>query len=190
MIFTFSKEIVEKYLLKGNGYFNNARLYKVFDDKNQIGEFLQLKDICFFNFADFSIRIQKESNNLIKSKYILLDEQSQTKIGEYSISGWVGQYGKLILDKDVYYCEKLKPEIRYSLFNKKTWGHYKIQISNGTNIVIYQFKVNEPFISFPNNIKYRPFTGEVELYNGSILLLFAGLFLLEAVFDKEDTSMS
>ncbi len=190
MTFTFSKEIAEKYLLKGHGYVNNARIYKVFDQKNQLGEFLQLNDTCFFNFADFSVRIHNQSNNLIKSKYILIDEQKQVQIGEYSISGVVGQYGKLILNKDIYYCEKLKPEVNYSLFNKKTWGHYKIQVSEGTNAVVYQFKINEPFISVQNNKKYRPFNGSIELFNGSMMLVFAGLFLLEVVFDKEDTSMT
>ena len=190
MTFTFSKEIVEKYLLKGYGYFNKARLYKVFEQENMLGEFLQLNETCFLNFAGFAGHIENESNNLIKSRFQLIDEQSQAKIGEYSISGWVGQYGKLVLNKSIYYCEYLKPDISYSVFNKKTWGHYKIQVSDGTNIVVYQFKINEPIITVSNNRKYRPLNGSIQLYNGNMVLLFAGLFFIEKIFAKEDTSMS
>lgn len=85
-------------------------------------------------------------------------------------------------------CKKLKPETKYRLFKKDTWGHYKVRISSETEQVIYRFKMEVPLITGTRSA-YRSLEGNIELNEANIFLLFTGLFLIEQIFENEKISV-
>lgn len=107
------------------------------------------------------------------------------RVDEYKLSSWTGIIGKLILDdQKAFSCNVNKP---FSIFNKNTWAYYEVQVTNGVNAVAYKLKIDLTFISTIGT-RFRPFSGEIELWGDNVQLVFAGLFLLEHVFEKEDNS--
>lgn len=185
MKYRFSKELVDNFFVEGHGNLNQCRIYKVFDNQNLIGQFFYRSELCFFSYYTKHIYVEIESNFFKKSKYILIDKQTQVRVGEYKISKWSGLIGKLILDgQKSYRCDILNS---YSIFNRETRGRYDVQVSNGVNAVVYRLKIDFPIISTLGT-RFRPFSGEIELWGEDIQLVFAGLFLLERVFENEDSS--
>lgn len=187
MKFTFTKEVPKKYHIHGHGYLRKCKIYKIYSGENLIGQFFYHHNLCFFSFGDQSYRIDIERHFFKRSKYDLIDEKTQAKIGEYKFSGVAMYVGLLTINgQNIFVCNKVKPNVRYSMFDSKTWGHYKMQVTNKINAVEYNFRVRASFFGTPAVASY-PFTGELELWGDNLLLAFAGFFLIEWNFESEDS---
>lgn len=181
----FTKEILETYYFERHGYLAKCKLYKVFDNDIQTGLFLYNRTFCYFSFAERQYRVLIERHYFKKSKYYLIDEKTNVKVGEYKLSNWLRDTGWLIMDDQrTFVCDKLQPEVRRSIFKRSTWGYYKINLSDRVSSVMFRFKIDVPLIASKKR-GLRPFSGEIEV-NGDIMLAFAGLFLLEEIFEIED----
>lgn len=186
MILTFTKELPKRYYLEGHGYLTKCKLYRVFKDGNELGRFFYHYNICFFSFENQSYHIDFERHFFKRSKFYLIDENSQRKIGEFKLSSLLIDLGWLILDnQNIYVGNKKTPVVRFSLFDAKTWGHRRIQISNKVNAVVYDFRIKTPIFR-TRDIQLYPFSGQLELWGENLLLAFAGFFLLENVLSLED----
>ena len=186
MKLTFTKELPTTYYREGHGHLRKCRVYKIYDGENPIGQFVYHYNLCFFSFGNQSYHIDMERHYLKKSNYHLINEKIKSKIGEYNLSdGWV-HLGLLTIDgQNIFVCDKL-PNVRYSIFDPKSWGHFKIQVTNRINAVEYNFRIKTPFFR-TTSIKMYPFAGELELWGDNLLLAFAGLFLLEWALILKDT---
>src|SRR5262245_53443422 len=112
----------------------------------------------------------------------LSDDSNNTMIGsfQYKLSSWFREYFKGFTLFDRYYeIRKTTPDVRYSIFKRRTWNHYKFELSNGADEFIYTFKIDYPVIAFGDYLERSRFAGTVKCTTPDLLL--AGFFLIEEI---------
>jgi hypothetical protein len=172
----FVKNIVPNHRLSDGTIIDNGFEYN-FGDKGHL----------LFTGQDYRLSYDTEMYLVNKSFYIT-DIEASVQIGHYKLSNWTVFFGyndKLIWQEQEYKFKKIKPDIRYSLFNKDTWGHFKFQLSNDNEIVTYIFKIDAPAISVGNPYTDKPFEGSIDIDSSSPLTALAGLILVERALDNE-----
>lgn len=164
--FTFSRELQ----FHNHPYF----MYKVFDEQLKlVGNYYCRDHAAAFEFENRKFNVQEKQHGLSRSTYELIDEQ-QSVIGEYKFPAWSWKNASLRLGENNFTCDPVN-----------LWPNYTIVVVSKPSAVMYQFKIKTPLISFKRNTQ-RPFTGTVTLWENNKLLLFAGLFLVEALLGKWD----
>ncbi len=173
---TFSKNIITNYKLADGTTIDNGFEYNIIDK----AQLLYAKNYYWLSY--------ETKQYLVDKFFQITDKETNTKIGYYELSGWniFSRYkDKLLWEGQEYKFKKIKPEIRYSLLNKDTWGHFKFQLSKDNEIVIYSFKIDTPAISIGNPYTEKSFEGYIEIKNTTLLTALAGLILVERALDNE-----
>lgn len=189
MIYNFSKEVFPKKSFLQRNRYSSLRIYRLFDADKLIGTFEFSHTQHTFSFNDREYFIEVIERFFKKPSYKLFNKLTHELIGEFQLSTWRAttfRFAKPNLQQKEYFIfAKIQPDTPYSIFNKGSWGHYKFQVSNGTEAAVFSLKVDLAF--FSTNLQYRPLKGKVELFGDNKLLLFAGLFLIERHFQNEDS---
>ena len=143
------------------------------------GEFLYNPKWCFFLHGDKRIRYD------IKRRWFgdivnLVDDVTNEVIGVYHKHWWsAGPWDGFYLYDKYYAFKKKKPDVRFSLFKRSTWHHYKFSLTNPVEEFIYTFKLDYPAITLGGYIERCQFAGTVQSATHDLLPLFAGFFLIE-----------
>jgi hypothetical protein len=180
MNFTFSKEIRD-YNLSGYGRLYWCRLYKIFDGDTIIGQFLHTDVVAFFTYGEMDLRIDLKKKFLTKTKHIIVDQKKDTEIGSFQIkypNNNLKSSGKMTIGNEIYTTLTLPTDIKSRLFKKETWGSYKVKIFSETEEVIYSLKHEVSWFQSKSDFR-SPAKGYIELSSENLLVLFAGLYLLD-----------
>ena len=188
MKYTFNKEIVPRKFVQGQGWLSNLKTYKLFEADKLIGTFDYHDTLHIISFLDREFIIEVKEPFFRRSSYNLFDKSTNELIGDFKLSLFAAQSLRVdklrIGKKDLFIFEEVRSDIPFSVFKKSSWGHCKFQFSNGTEAAVYSLKVDRPLIC--SSLEYRPLAGEVELWGDSILLIFAGFYLIERRFRTVD----
>ena len=187
----FTKEIIEKYDLLNYGTVKDCGLYKIFHNDTFLGQFFYSEYASYFAFENFDIKIETTKHFFKSWEHKIIDQIKSIEIGSYEKSSWISpkrNAGRIQFDNKIYNCERLKPEIKNKYFKKETWGHYKIRLSNEQDTIIYKFKLDIPWIGGLDSA-FKPFVGHIETTCENLLPVFAGLFLIEQIFENEKSSI-
>jgi hypothetical protein len=186
--YTFSKEVKIRRPILRRSWLISFLVYKLFDAGKLIGEFDYHDKLYTISFLNREFVIEVNEQVFKKSSYKLYDKLTNELIGDFKLSTW--KYNTFRFDKpqigqkEYFIFQKVRTGIPYSIFKKSTWGHYKFELSNGTEAAVYSLKVDKTQFSW--YMQNRRLSGEVELFGDNLLLLFAGFFLIERHFKNED----
>jgi hypothetical protein len=192
MNFTFRKEKEEDRYMRSYGLLDYCWMYTITDKDRKIGRFFKSNFVSFFAFEEEDIRIDSVYKFLKKTQYPIIDQKTNNIIGGYDRELHFDNrtpYGKLFLGDNTYQCANLKPDVKHMFLRKDTWGHFKIRVGNGSEAVSYTLKTDHPSI-WSYTVGDKPFEGQIELEGNNLMLLFAGIFLLEQVLEFEDAKKS
>lgn len=192
MNFTFRREKEESRYMRSYGLLDFCWMYTITDKDRKIGRFFSSDLVSFFAFEEEDIRVDYIYKFLKNTQYPIIDQKTNKIIGGYDRGRRYDNrtpYGKLFLGDNTYQCESLKPDVKRRTFRKETWGHFKIRIGKGSEAVSYTFKIDYPSI-WSRTVSDKPFEGQIELEGNNLMLLFAGIFLLEQVLEFEDSRNS
>jgi hypothetical protein len=183
MQYRMSKEFLDRYSPDNKCQLKDCRRHRVFDQDGCIGEFTYSHRTSFFSIrqAQFSIR---RKLRFFKDLHTLVDQATGEEIGEYFVSNkWVLgiDLGDLMIAGSLFNFEKMEPDVQFSIFRPVTWGHHKFRLSDGKYTVTYSIRETV------RNRK-KPFEATVETNSDRLLLLFAGLYLMECYFGNSDAA--
>jgi len=187
----FTKEIIEKYDLLNYGTVKDCGQYKLFHNDNLLGQFFYSEYASYFTFENFDIKIETTKHFLKRWEYKIIDQTKSLEIGNYETTSWINRkrnIGRIRFDNEIYKCERLKPEIENKYFKRETWGHYKIRLCSQQDTIIYKFKLDIPWIGGLDSA-FTPFVGQIETTCDNLFPVFAGLFLIEQIFENEKSSI-
>jgi hypothetical protein len=180
--FEFSKEIHHRYFVEGFGILENWKVYKIEQGEKHIGQFYYHRQICFFEYEDKEMDIRPKRRFLRSTLASIFDRRMNVEVGTMEVPGWhprTNPIGFIQLGGEYYTGLKLRPEVDRSFFKPRTWGHRKYSVSNTHEDVVYAFR--------PTASSTSAFMGgKISVAGNNLLLLFAGLFLLEEQLDKEE----
>ena len=198
MKYKISKELIDEY--SDDKPYEELRLYKLIDENEKVvGQFFYYTDRQYFIFGKTNISIEVISNLFKKTIYNLVDCNTKNKIGEYEIFGgrgidrfWQDAPSKptasIYVDDKKLNFRRITADVDYSFFRKETWGYFKFKLyaTKGNEFYYYTLKMDVPIISKSNYTKFRSFSGQVETNSNNILIILAGLYLMDVEFDYED----
>jgi hypothetical protein len=179
-MFSFSKDIVTKYSLSKDQTLDKGILYQLFDKKQLVGQFILSNPNIFFS--------SNSKRFFVDNKSLIFDEQNSIAIGQYKYSNWTiftGYRDKMFWHNDEYQLKKVKPDTRYSIFNKESWGQFKFHLTGANGKVVYKFKIDIPTVSVGNPYLNKPFSGEIEIIGVETIIALAGLRLIEKAIENE-----
>jgi hypothetical protein len=186
--YTFSKEVKIRKSILGPQKLPGYLVYKLFDAGKLIGDFEYHDALYTISFLNREFVIEVKETLFKKPSFKLYDKLRNKLIGEFKLSTWKFNTFRFdkphIGQKEYFIFQKIRTGIPYSIFKKGTWGHYKFELSNGTEGAVYSLKVDKTQFSW--YMQNRRLTGEVELFGDNLLLVFAGFFLIERHFKNED----
>jgi hypothetical protein len=186
--YTFSKEVKIRKSIFGPRKIPGYLIYKLFDAGKLIGDFEYQDALYTISFLNREFLIEVKEQFFKKPSYKIYNKLTNELIGEFKLSTWKFNtfrfYKPHIGQKEYFIFQKIRTGIPYSIFKKGTWGHYKFELSNGTEAAVYSLKVDKTQFSW--YLQNRRLTGEVELFGNNLLLVFAGFFLIERHFKNED----
>jgi hypothetical protein len=197
MNYKFSKEQADEY--PDDKPYRELMLYKVIDDNDQIvGQFYFYRDEQYFVFDNTQISIEVISKLFKKTKYNLLNNNKP--IGNYEIFGGGGidrfyqdvpsnPTATINIGDQKYNFRRIPAAVEYSFFKQETWGYFKFRLYavKGNEFYDYSLKMDIPFLSKANYTKYRPFVGQIESNSDNMLVMLAGIYLMDIEFEYEDT---
>ncbi len=172
----FSKNIINNYKIADGTIIDNGFEYNIIDK----GQLLYTKGYYWLSY--------ETKQYLVDKSFQITDRETNTKIGHYELSNWtifMGYKDKLLWQGQEYKFKKIEPEIRYSLFNKDTWGHFKFQLSKDNETVIYTFEIDTPKIGIGSPYTEKSFEGHIDIKGTSLLTALAGLILVDRALDNE-----
>ncbi len=143
MTLKFPKDIVNKYSLATFEQVRHGKLYQVIDNENTTSQFLISDKNSYLKHGDKTLIIDGRSKDIIET-------ENSYRIGHFHFSRWtilVGYRDTLTFKDKEYLFKKVKPDIGYSLFNKSTWGQFKLQLACDEETISYSFKIDIPSIS-------------------------------------------
>ena len=186
MHLTLSKEFVTNPFFDGDKI---IKRYTVSDEGKLIGQFFYSPKECYFTYDDKKIRLHIKRPFLRLPKVSVIDETSNAIIGKYRLTNpriFAGYRDRLTLDGKVYAFRNLPSGVKYSLFKRSTWYHFKFSLTCGREDVVYTFKLDKPARSFGYMRPEIPFKGSIDVTGGNKLLMLAGLYLVERALDVDD----
>jgi hypothetical protein len=190
--YTFSKEIIPRKFVDGQGWIYNIRVYKVFDADKLIGTFEYHYTRHIITFQDREFVIEVFEPYFKKPSFKLVDKHTNELIGEFKFYIWrknTFRFDKPLIGQNEFFIfEKIRTGIPVSIFKKSSWGHLKFQLTNGTAAAVYSLKTEHSW--FRPSMQTRPSRGEVELWGDNLLIVFAGFFMIERHFKIEDSTSS
>lgn len=177
--------------MAGYGRLECCSMFIVSDNERKIGQFFYSDEVSFFAFGEEDVRIDYTKKLFRQTLYPIIDQKTNQPFGGYDRRTHTGSWtplGKLFLGDRTYGCEKLKSEV--GDFDERL--HISIRVSNYWEAVNYHIRVVRPsdLSLFPRPVSLAPFEGEIELEGNNLLLLFAGIFLVQQVLDFEDCDQS
>lgn len=175
-------------------------LYEVSDLSGQIiaKYFYHPRQHCIAAYSK-NIKVEQESRLWGKPKYLLIDSDNYKQIGEYCISndrhliGFSNDMpsfptGTVNLNDRFYNFLRIKPDVKYSIFKRETWGFFKFCLYSikGQEKVEYSFKLDVPDWRSPNWLREQIFDGEIISNSNDLLAILTGFFFMELELDYED----
>lgn len=186
MTYTFTKEVLKDVDFPGVGSFEQCNLYKVFNDNTLLGQFICSQKVAFISTGDYLLRIDIEKYFFKANKFEVFDVKSNAKIGQYKLPEWVfKEIGSLSLNGLTYKGIRERSNIRNNLFNRATWGNFKLRLQSDVTEVIYNIKVDTRWIEAANS-EFRNAKGDIQASDGNIALILAGFFLVERMLNLND----
>lgn len=126
--------------------------------------------------------VTKQRKYLISKRFTITDASTSIQIGRYKASDWFGSPGyktKLLWEECEYRLREFRPNVRFSIFKRSTWGHKKYKLLKGDEVIEYSFGVDIPVVSLGSAYADKPFEGVIELNGASPVIALAGLLLVE-----------
>ncbi|MGO4290780.1 hypothetical protein [Chitinophaga sp. RAB17] len=185
MLYRFTKRvIVDSY---NNGFVNTGKhqLFSVYDGETMMGEFYYNAKMSFFYFGDTRMKIAPVGKRLFKDMSII-DDYTGKIAGNYEINQWIaiGHRESIWLNGMEYTFRKIKPELKYSMFKKHTWGQYRYRVTNGIDEMIYYFKLGF-FWELGATTLDRPFEGTIEVSSDNKMVLFASFYFIGELLEED-----
>jgi hypothetical protein len=187
MHFTIKKELVENRYMPGYGRLEFCSMFTVTEAEKNVGRFFYSDEVSFLAFGERDIRINYVRKLLRQTLYPIVDQKDGQAIGGYDRRDYTGPstpFGKLFLGDSMYLTQKTAHT--YPKNDKQQ--HITIWVGNIVEAATYHIRVNKPtFFSLRTvQVGNSPFEGEIELHGNNLLLLFAGIFLVQQVLEFED----
>lgn len=187
---TFTKEVLSNYHSDEFGSFEHCNLYYLYDNSNNIGQFIVSEKVAFISTSEIRLRIDIINHFFKPSRYEIYDLNADIKIGYYTLPSWtIGwkEIGFLEVDNQKYFCTREKAEIRSNIFKKATWGHFKLIVTNLSTEIVYKLKVETGWIEADDS-EFRNAHGEISYSNADTKLVLAGLFFIERMLNIRDNN--
>jgi hypothetical protein len=179
--FEFSKEVHPKYSVEGFGVLKNWQVYKVLEDDKPAGQFYHHKEICYFDFENREMGLAISRPHFKNIQADIINRQTEQRIGAIEAPTQVTfdpTIGWIQLGDTIYKGEKQGGEKSNSIWSKD-WRYYQFCISNTRQDVIFGLQTSMSATS--------PFkNGRIQLLGNDLLLVFAGLFLVEEALQQID----
>ena len=180
MTLSFTKTFETNYFLSDDIMAENVSIYTLLDDNKEIGVLIISSKLSIIKF--------QQQKWFIRKGQISKQEDIESLIGHFEVSDWSifkGNSFKLYLIGKEYQLKKVKPDQKYSIFKKETWGQFKLHLDRREEKIIYSFNITTLVISVGNHGFPTPFNGKIESKHSEILTVLAGLYLVEKLLDNE-----
>jgi hypothetical protein len=183
MNYILTKELRKNFLWE-NQRVESCAHYKLESGPDLLGEFFYSRKASIVKIEKDIWEIKYKKNVLGKRDITLIRKGTEETTASYCLRNWTifrpYRY-TLIIDDKIFRFKKEKTSLR-----EMTDRHYLL--SNGSEFVSYKAKLNFPAISLGNIAPELPFVGVVETNTTSILIILAGLYLLEMSFEDESVN--
>ena len=182
MIFNLTKSINTYSLFDARTTTEKSSLYRISDNNSMVGQFSYSKWECLCSFKEQKLYIKQYRKSFRSLKTEIVDLETDKIIGEYKLNSWAvfrGFRHQLMLDNKIYTLKRRSPDIRYSILKRDTWGHYKFELTNYNEKIVYKFKIKTPSFALGNPRLESPFEGTIEGDASHGLLMTLGCFLIE-----------
>jgi hypothetical protein len=180
MDYILTKEFRRTFLWE-NQRVESCRYYKLESGPAILGEFFYSRKESIIKIDKDVWEIKYKRNLLGKRDITLIRNKTNEITAFYYLHIWkiFKRYKyKLVIDDKIFRFKRESTSLRQ--MNQR---HYLL--SNGAQFVSYKAKLNFPAISLGNIASQLPFVGVVETNATSILLILAGLYLVEMSFEDE-----
>lgn len=186
MRYTFSKEIIDSYFVEDFGNCRDVKHYKVFASSTLAGEFYFFNNGGFFRFEERTVQLHRGHGILKKSNDRLIDQESRHTLATCNFGEWSNSLGTLQYHNKDFKFRKGSAAVKTSLFNIKTWGHYKMMLSTDLDGVSYDFQVKRTLFTL-KKYNLHPYTGEIDTWGKTdLLIVMTGLYLIERMLVLQD----
>jgi len=97
-------------------------------------------------------------------------------LAQYKFSWVVGDYGTFNVMDRKYFCHEASSPIKYSIFEKSTWGYRQLEFVALDSYIIYQFRLLRPFFSLVGYELRQPMEGVIDVSNCNPFEVAVSLF--------------
>ena len=147
MVFNLTKSINTFALFDAPITPEKSSLYRISDNNSLHGQFSYSRWECLCSFKEQKFHIKQHRNSSGSFRAGIVDLKTDKTVGEYKLNTWAVFRGlrlQLMFDNKIYTLLRRSPEIRHSIFKRDTWGHYKFELSNGEEKIVYRFRIPTP----------------------------------------------
>jgi hypothetical protein len=170
------------------------------DEEGQAaGRFFYYNKEQYFVFGETKISIEVISRLFRKDEIYLLESATNNRKGSCEIFGRGGidvlwedipstPAGVIHFNDKKYNFRRIVPAVQYSYSDKETWDYfrYRLYAVKGNEFYDYSLKMSVPVWSNHGHISKSPFIGQIESNSDNILLILAGIYLMEVLFERQD----
>lgn len=182
MDYRFSKRIIKHSAYTDREYSEHTKVYNLFENGKTVGKMVMGPNEKTIEVETGNYDIEDRSF-MVK---MIVEKATDKEVGRYlfpAFSGWFGVRDKLVLDEKE--PMQFKENRLLDIFKKATWGQNEFELTNAIDSVLYQFKMDLPFIRL-TPLPMFEFSGKIETTSDNKLLLLAGCCLVEWGLEKKE----
>jgi hypothetical protein len=154
MNFTFTKYLIEDHYRAGYGRLEKCGMYTVYNGDEKVGAFFYSDEVSWFAFDEEDLRIDYIKKLFRKTRYQIVDQKTNSVIGGYDkvVRFFkIISHGQLHLSEEVFQAYQVETEVKAPFFDKSDISHFKIEVGNSKQQVIYTFHI-QPHINLAHTI--------------------------------------
>jgi len=190
MHLTFTSETVNPFGSSVADPVDNGTLFRLYREGEEIGSFRGTVSQGQYEIEGDRYAIRMHPRIFRKDEYALLRNgepylQDIFTIPSYLI--WRGFEASMALPVGRFLAKREKTGIRYNLFDRSTWGHYRMTLSDGHRTLDYRFRrmAKKVVHLIPDHL---PMEGKITGDITDLSVILPGLCLILRLLDYEEVT--
>jgi hypothetical protein len=190
MNYTFKKSRLNNFDDNYWGQIKDCSVYAVTSSDQIIGQVIITQKEAYLSLptskcqVDFKTTLLKPTIGKIKD--VNLNEEVGIITFDNPMFSMSQQIGTLKIYNNVYIAYEQKSDIRYNPLDKKTWGKYKVALTDTRSTVEYNLHLDTSIFDVANS-QLRDGTGEIKTTEEDLQITLFGILFLEYLLETDDT---
>lgn len=187
--FTFSKTFHANWNDPYFGELYDVGIYHLFSGSEEVGHFLVAGEGACFVLDEVYYYTKRIKKNLFGDTYAIKRFDTEEQVGLFRNHGFYNgaqSHGSVFFQHVEYISSIGVPDVRFSLFKRATWRHYKLLLVRKNAIEIaYDFQV-DTFGGFGLGWTELAVNGKVAFGSSDLRIVLSGFYFIERMLAVKD----